>query len=225
MDYDYSVLEDSFKKLPTEIQVALSSVEVSAAMEDISKKNGLLLDQESIMFDITTDVLLGLMPSKEFVKNFSREAKVSNEVATAVAKDINTQIFDSLRSSMQAVEARVKANQPAEMTTKNDIGAVEQAGGFTVEKAPPSTNDSISDATPEVSENDKDSILDSIENPTPASPKKQETLTEPLMDHLLANPMASVEEKKTAPAPANLPTAASAPKKPAGPDPYKEPIQ
>jgi hypothetical protein len=247
--YEYEELEAKFKKLPKNIQVALTSVEVADEIKNISEKHGLLLDQTAVLFDVFSYILLGLLPAADFVKTFSKESNVSEKVATTVAEEVNSQVFSKIRSSIQATQDGPEPGQmpaspsitPKATPAQQDITTLEKAGGFSVEQQK-DDNENTSD----VSEKDKYNILTEIENPLPAKEvaAKQgsdESYAEPLVDHLLntasAQPEEKIVEKSTLGAPANPPAnpatsttanpAANPPPatetKPKGPDPYLEP--
>ncbi len=105
MNHDYNILEEKFKQLPEDIQIALTSTEISKEIKNIADKNNLLLDQAAILFDLTSYVMLGLVPSKEFASTLSKEANIDMGKAIAVTQEINTQVFAKIRSSMQNLQS------------------------------------------------------------------------------------------------------------------------
>lgn len=137
-------IQAQFEKLPKDLQDAITSSEINSTIEKIGDKHGLLVNQLGELVDQIGLVMLGLMPSKDFVANFSKEADIDSNVAQAIAKDINEEVFDKVRSAMQAVENRGETStiQPPNNTQKeSDITALERAGGFEIERegAIPST--------------------------------------------------------------------------------------
>lgn len=177
------MLEAKFKQLPRDIQVALTSTEVTADMKKIASDNGLLLDQASVLFDLVSYVLLGLVPSGQFVKTFSKEAKVDAKVATAIAQTINEKVFSKIRASIQKIESnRSEISEQESESRRQNITALETAGGFSVvkEKSQPVN----------VTGEDRPKILAGLENPAPvkevrAGKLAEENYTEPLVDQLL----------------------------------------
>ncbi len=131
IDYDYNILEEKIKQLPEEMQEALTSVETADIIKAISAKHGLKVDQEGVLFDLTAYVMLGLMPSKEFVKNFSKEAGVDEATAKAVAEDINKEVFDKIRSSMRALEEKSDEEAPPSQigASNRNFGNGQKFGG------------------------------------------------------------------------------------------------
>jgi len=186
--------------------------------------------------------MLGLSPSKDFVKNFSREAGVDEKTAMAVAGDINKEVFDKMRSSMQAVQSeegsrnrtidpdqvRFNQTQADQARMHRDISSVEKAGGFSIEREGGSEN--------RVNYGGKNETMEGMERPLPGTEHEH---TDPIVDHLLANPAATPEQKTThhtAPPPVNLPEESASrpapetetaprPRKKYVNDPYHEPVK
>ncbi|MFA6079829.1 MAG: hypothetical protein WC779_08805 [Candidatus Omnitrophota bacterium] len=223
-------IQDKFEKLPKDLQDAISSAEVRGTIQAVGEKHSLLIDQLGEMVDLIGLIMLGLSPSKDFVKNFSREANVDIDTATEIANDINTEVFGKIRSSMQQIQAQEETKQtpspvpaptPDIVQAQKNISNVESAGRFKIEKENSSSSSSFmgKDAT----EADKGRILYGIEDRPSANripiaanpgPKEHEAFTEPLVDQLLSGATARTEEKVvqqeergTEPAiPVNLPT-------------------
>lgn len=246
MDYEYKNLEERMKQLPKELQQALTSVEISDTIKALGDRHDLKLDQEEALYDQTAYVMLGLSPSKDFVKNLSREAGIDEGTALAIAKEINTEVFDKMRSSMRSIEEKMSVAQtaaPAPQRAPQDNVSLERAGGFSIE---PSLAADAEQGTVEVLNIDNETlmkpdghlekrgeILESIEHPEPAkqtlSPKDS-AYTDPIVDHLLSGPTTASEQKvehKTSEPPPNLPTQPPkpAPRQERGPDAYREPIE
>ncbi len=229
MNYDFKTIEQKFKQLPEDIQMALTSTEVTAEIKKIADDNGLLIDQASTLFDLASYVLLGLLPSSDFVKTFSKEAGVDTKIAMQVAREINGKVFSKIRSSIQNIESgKEVADEQANETRRQDISALESAGGFNVikEKSEMGSGDNGANVPTAA---DRSKILAGVENPTisreiRAKKTGDENYTEPLVDQLLsaptarpamgaqpmvnAEPIAPPAAQKIAPTiPSNLPTA------------------
>lgn len=224
MTYDYKILEEKFKQLPEEIQTALTSVEIAQAIKDISKKNGLRIDQESVLFDQTSYVLLGLMPSKDFVPEFMKETGVSNEAATAIGKDVNEKVFTQIKSLIRESQDTASSDE----TEPRGLSSLERVGNFTIEKEPSEMKGDVVES--------QTALIDGIENPKPTPPRPSEkkpvdieTHVDPIVDHLLASPVVTTETKIVqkeavpAPTPVTRPMVTT-PVKPST-DSYREPIE
>ena len=199
-------IQAQFEKLPAEVQKAVTSAVMHDAIVTIAKNHSLHIDQEGELVDLVGLIMLGLSPSKDFVKNFSSTSGVDATTAGAIAKEINTEIFDKIRASMRAIEEDSGGIPDEKPKTLSDL---ERIGGFDMEQS----TDNHADQDNKNVESKQD-ILDSIENPKPAN------YTEPLIDHLLSGPVVTIEQKTQA-----TPKPAPQPPKPSGSDLYREPVE
>lgn len=142
-------IQNKFDSLPEELQEAITSSDVNDALEDIAKQNGLQLDQLGELVDLVGLIILGLVPSSDFIREFSREAEVSEKQARRIAEDVNGQIFAKLRTSIRIIETRENTSNYSEdngfisnlQNSRNNtfppkpphIADLEKAGGFTIE--------------------------------------------------------------------------------------------
>ena len=212
-------IQAKFEQLPKNVQDAITSTEVHDSIIAIAKKNGLHIDQEGDLVDQVGLVMLGLSPSRDFVKNLSSVAGIRNDIASSIAEDINTQIFSEIRRSMREIEEKGSIEK---IQSKNNqsISALERLGNFNIEKP----IDALDHGTEHIES--KDEVIDVIESPT-AEMVRTDTM---LIDHLLAGPVVSVEKKTVVNAPeegtiSNIakPTVAPTGNK-GGSDLYREPI-
>lgn len=130
-NYEYKEIEEKFKSLPRDIQMILTSVEISTLVKRISDKHDLLMDQASILFDLVSDILLGFLPSKDFVSSLSKEANLSEKTSFSIAKDVNKEIFDGIRSSMQKMDNEMEERAEASKSTSHS-SPLEQAGNMEI---------------------------------------------------------------------------------------------
>ena len=104
MEYDYKILEEKFQQLPEEVQHALSSIEVTSSIKEIANSHGLRVDQEGVLYDTISLVMLRLLSAKDFIKTFIKESGVDEKTAKEIAVDINNEVLGKIRSSMQELE-------------------------------------------------------------------------------------------------------------------------
>ncbi len=187
MNYDYSILEEKMKSLPEEIQAALSSVEVSSAVKGVGDKHNLKIDQQGILFEQVTYVMLGLTSSKDFVSNLSKEAGIDHAESTKIAADINSEVFGKIRTLMQRMTAENIAQETSKIETSH--AAIEKAGDFEIIKEDKLTEHHDGVVAPVASPAGMETVT---ESPTElvaaiekAEPITNKTLKEPLSDHLL----------------------------------------
>jgi hypothetical protein len=209
-------IQERFKQLPKEVQEAVTSADVHDKILGVAKKYGLHVDQEGELVDQIGLIMLGLSPSKDFVKNFSSSAEVDVKTATSIAEDINKEIFDEIRESMREIEHNVETEQNSQ-----SISDIERVGGFNIENSKEDQNNNSSTDQPIESHED---VINAIENPSSVSNNTENIL----IDHFLSGPIASVEKKVEDVVPVKPviddDPVPQKPKPPKGPDQYREPI-
>ncbi len=104
MEFDYSTIEDKFLSLPDEVKFAMTSPQVAENIKEISSKFGLLLDQMDILFDVTSYVMLGLIPQNQFTQTLARELNIGEKQARIITAEISDKVFSSIRESMRSSE-------------------------------------------------------------------------------------------------------------------------
>ena len=156
MPYTQEQIKERYDKLPADIKQAMDSVDTSKTIVNIGEKHDLMYDQISELMDEIGLVMVGLTPSKMFVSNISRRMQVDIGKAMLVAKDVNKEVFDKMRDSLKKIEGadeegysddginaaqkNTQANEDVPLTEeekaqkKSVISAVEQAGGFIIDK-------------------------------------------------------------------------------------------
>ena len=105
MDYDYKILEEKYKSLPQDIQLAMASTDVSNTILKIAEKHDLLLDKANELSEEVSYVMLGLTKSNNFVRTISKRLEIDEKKAIEIAQDINKEVFDKMRQSLQKIEA------------------------------------------------------------------------------------------------------------------------
>lgn len=251
MEYSYQILEESFKKLPPQMQEVLTSPQTMGILKEVGDKNGLLIDQQSELFDLTSHIILGLVSAGDFVKLLSKNAGVTDLVAKNIAKDISDKIFRELRLSLiQKEDANTTGNNPNYEDTNDSMSSTLQTvGNITIEKPEPESENQV------VTPADRGNILAGLENPPSSaphtnqppqnlpvgeeeagpfsemdsakSPIQKENHTEPLVDFLLSKPAGqSVQNVVATPTTVQKPKITVPPlKSSGGPDPYRELIK
>lgn len=96
-----NTLEKLYEQLPQNVQDAISSVSVAEKLQDIAKRNGLHIDEAGIVSDEATMVMLGIENPKDFVASLENKLKYPKEKITTIVKDIDKEIFDPIRDSLQ----------------------------------------------------------------------------------------------------------------------------
>ena len=110
MEYSKEQKLKIYETLPQELKDAITSIELPEKIDSISKKYSLMLDKVSELSDEVVLFMLGLTKQNNFVANISRRLDISNKIAINLSKDINTEIFDPIRSSLQQIQSNSDNN-------------------------------------------------------------------------------------------------------------------
>jgi hypothetical protein len=92
-----------FKTLPEDIQNALTAVATVDILTTIGKKSGLMVDQVGKMADEIWKVMLGLADPKDFIRNLANAVNIDPAKASAIAGEVNAQIFQPVRESLRRI--------------------------------------------------------------------------------------------------------------------------
>ncbi len=89
--------------LPQDVQDAFFSDSVSQSILDIGKKYGLTVDKIGELGGEVSNVMFGITPTTDFIKNLSDRLGVDKEKAKNIAEDVNQKIFQSIRASLRKI--------------------------------------------------------------------------------------------------------------------------
>ncbi|MEK7646350.1 MAG: hypothetical protein AAB381_01490 [Patescibacteria group bacterium] len=232
-------IQERFEQLPKDLQEAISSPEINTAIQAIGDKHSLHIDQLGELVDLIGLVMLGLIPSKEFVKNLSNQANIRESVSAEIADDVNKEIFSKIKSAMQSLEEKFEQDKDlTDPTYTSSISDLEKIGNFTIEEPQKEGAEEKTESLKTMSDETatsthREALLDALENPEPTpqpiAPARVDVHTEPLVDLLMNKPTSIPEEKvvKVVGAPTKETPKATppAPKVAPGPDPYREAIE
>lgn len=141
MEFDYSTLEQKFQSLPDEVKLILTSPNVTQTIKNIADKHGLLLDQMESLFDLTSYVILGLLPPEKFVTTLVKEAEISVEEAREITEDINREILAQVKESVEKekvkqeeesniLKAKLRSKEIIESTLRNTPNKINPVNSF-----------------------------------------------------------------------------------------------
>jgi hypothetical protein len=116
------IIKERFQILPDDVKKAVSDADLPAKIENIAKKNGLLIDQSGGLLTEVYLVMLGMDKSENFSSNVAKNLGISLNLATAIAGDVNREIFLPIRESlMDLSEMNAEIEKIAE-GKREDIG-------------------------------------------------------------------------------------------------------
>ena len=99
--YTKQQLDTQYEKLPDALKDAIFSPEIAEKMFEIGKKHGLTMEKTGFAAEETGFVILGLLPPREFASSLAGRLALDTDRATALASDINHQVFFPLREALK----------------------------------------------------------------------------------------------------------------------------
>ena len=198
MKFDYSTIEDKFLSLPDEVKFAMTSPKVTETIQEISNKFGLLLDQMEVLFDVTSYVMLGLVPQKDFSSTLARELNIGEKQARMITAEISDKVFSSIRESMREYEKQAQPSPKVINETYRANSAqfgkiedekeesphadLENAGDFKIETTVPTELEMLQERREYLkkqrNEADQNKV---VENPKVEPIKTQEPVVQPII--------------------------------------------
>ncbi len=128
------IIKERLEVLPEEIKMAIKSTDLAVKFNAISEKHSLLLDKNAILQNETMFVMLGLESTNDFVRNIERELDISRNEAVAITMDINKEIFDPLRSSLQKMQEEADFESEIEEEAEKETGSAPTIGNIETQK-------------------------------------------------------------------------------------------
>lgn len=205
--------KNNIEGLPEEIRSLILSSDFYEKIKSIGEKYNLHIDQTGELERETRMILAGLSRSKDFVDRIIFKLEIEKGQAEEIATEINTQIFQSIRSALQKVQEE----------TEPDLDAMPE---------PP--------LEPEIDRGsmNRADILNGIENPQTTSTRpinvleqsgsNQHANGDDMVDRMLTGtvtqPIVTETRAGNPSAPTPAPTTAPNPIKKYSADPYREPI-
>ena len=97
------IIKESYKRLPFDLKKTIVSSETRQHIQAMTEKHQLNSDQAADLETEIAIVLLGLRSPADFIVNVKNALNVPAEKARAIAEDINTEIFRSVRESLKKI--------------------------------------------------------------------------------------------------------------------------
>jgi len=114
MDNDQQ-LKEYIDNLPNEIRQAIFSVDYQKQLQEIVKRNRLLIDQAGKLEVETTLVMAGIEPMNEYNDNLVKNVGLNRNLATIVAHDVDELIFKNIREALKKI-----ADEEIQLETSNN---------------------------------------------------------------------------------------------------------
>ncbi len=97
-------LAKRFDILPPDLQAAISNIDLNNKIQEISKKNKLLIDQAGGLEIATLLVLFGFQPLGKYIDTLTTKANMPITQAMQVAQDVNESIFKNVRETLKRID-------------------------------------------------------------------------------------------------------------------------
>ncbi|MEK7650789.1 MAG: hypothetical protein AAB364_02905 [Patescibacteria group bacterium] len=115
LDQEDQMVNERIKKLPPELQQAISSNDSERIVQEIGKKYGLHIDQVGELDNEVWQVMLGVKTSANFVVSIMERLKVDGQTAENIAREANEKIFLKIRESLKQMEENKNTPKPEEL--------------------------------------------------------------------------------------------------------------
>ncbi len=111
---------ESYKKLPKDVQDAITSVDTADILRQIGDEKNMMIDKIGELADETGLVLLGFTHPSQFVSRLAERLGIEKTLAKEIAEQVNTRIFFSIRENLKKIhglrEEEVEEEAEAEKT-------------------------------------------------------------------------------------------------------------
>jgi hypothetical protein len=219
------------KEIPPQINELIESKDFSDQIVALGESLGLNIDQIGELCAAVNSVLLGLIPSRTFTKTVKNKLEINDELTERVINELNIKVFSKLKTEMRAIFADNSTQIEATVDQKKNIDKENILNGIENPTSSTTANPPINllfEEYPLVipgqkSESSKPTIP--VTSAAITSTKPIPSLN--LMDRMMSSPVSTkteTVEKKIDEAQKAQPMP-SKPKTPAGPDPYREPLE
>ena len=108
-DESQKIIAAQIKILPEDVKQAIISVNYKTKLKEITQRQNLLIDQAGALEMETTLVMIGLEPLADYIDNLQRELDVPLVRAKEIAADVNKNIFQTIRDSLQMMNDETSA--------------------------------------------------------------------------------------------------------------------
>ena len=230
------IIQERYEQLPPELQQAIKSIDFAGKLKEIAAQYSLRIDQSGALQTEVILIMLGLEKSDDFIVNLVRNAEITEDLARAIATDVNTNILGSIKESLRQLETEEEL-----LEAENDAaGEDAQDDEHTQEPQNESLENNEAVAQPinitKVITPSPEETLSHLENPSAienAAPINildtfKKTQNVDFVDHLLNGAVSSAVETTQVEQPQTPPQTDTAPTpqtKKYTADPYREPIE
>jgi len=149
------IITEQLKQLPANIKQAIISVDYKTKLQEITKRQRLLIDQAGKLEMETTLVMIGLEPLSDYITNLQKELGLNIIRAKEVAMDVSENIFKPIRDSLRQMNEELLASEQSDLVKNTPIQTENRKTDFDTTRFTDSNETNLN----------RDQILSEIENP------------------------------------------------------------
>lgn len=144
------IIQEQMKRIPEDVATAIISVEYQSKLQEVVKRQHLMIDQAGKLEMETTLVMIGLEPITDYTANLQRELELTTMRAKEIAADVSENIFKPVRESLQKMSQTMEEDGEGDSLQVPGVSQEEEITKF--------TNNNETNLN-------RDQILNEIENP------------------------------------------------------------
>ena len=154
MNNDKEQFLEQFKKLPKDLQDAITSNDIDVVMREIAKRRHLHIDQAGELADEVGLVLLGVVHPGDFLEDVLFRLKVDKKMAAEIVADVNEYIFKEVRESLMRIH-HIDSMVPSGF---NDLNSMKMKQSEGAEETIPSKEEVLKEIEQETEESVSDPV-------------------------------------------------------------------
>ena len=121
-DETQKIIAEQMKNLPKDVVASIASANYKIKLQEITQRQNLLIDQAGALEMETTLVMIGLEPLADYIDNLQRELDIPLARAKEIATDVNKNIFQTIRDSLQTMNDEPSAPVAVKELKENYAG-------------------------------------------------------------------------------------------------------
>lgn len=104
MDYTKEQKRARYLELPDSVKDILESEEVGKTVQEIGRKYRLHIDQDALLLEEATTLMLGMVTSDEFVGRLISKARIPREDAAGIAREVGDKILSQIANAVHEMK-------------------------------------------------------------------------------------------------------------------------
>lgn len=117
-------IEARFDELPQDIQEAIDGINTAKIIGQIGTTNSLHFDQIQEMAACVGYLMLGFIKPQDFINELTTSARIPNELAIRIAKEVNSKILNQIKDQLKTAHEKI-GKKPKEEDGDGSVGIFE----------------------------------------------------------------------------------------------------